>query len=77
MVVEIGKDCWNMIYEYQYQLEHKDKFSKTLDIIKTKLRRLYIRRIYHGWYLGEKPVEMEDYPLLLKQNDLYDDIINF
>ena len=52
MVVNIGKDCWNIIYDFKYQLEHTDKLSKSFDIIKTKVRRLYIRGHYEGWFFG-------------------------
>ena len=30
MVVDIGKDCWNMILEMKYGLEHREKYEKVL-----------------------------------------------
>lgn len=39
MVVWIGKDCWDIINQYKYNLEHKEKFKKSLNIIKNLLRR--------------------------------------
>ncbi len=30
----IGSDCLNIINDYKYQLEHKDKFSSSLKEIK-------------------------------------------
>ena len=33
---KIGKDCWNIILDYKHQLEHIEKFKKTLIIIDRK-----------------------------------------
>ncbi len=33
----IGDDCWNIINDYKYQLEHVDRFKNSLDVIKNKI----------------------------------------
>ncbi|MEE8565945.1 MAG: hypothetical protein V3S79_06140 [Candidatus Thermoplasmatota archaeon] len=33
MVADIGKDCWNIIHQFKAQLEHREKFSKTIQKI--------------------------------------------
>ena len=34
----IGQDCEDIIFDYVSQLEHVDKFSKSLDIIKNSVK---------------------------------------